>query len=221
MPPAMANILLPMLLLLGVSSTPTPAPECRIRLLHLFDSGATSSSVQSAMEAAKTAINADSSLLPGCTLEIHDRSYMLKTQMVGKLIRSLPVGDSDTGWLWDNQVWAQQDSENGRSACSTPACYYITVGVIAATGTQPTVTVNAIIQSKLVIHGSYSARGTLIDSLITDPQATFTAGIKGHGSFFRTCPSDVHVVRAAAVLIQTLGWSKVGASVAWHMQLFT
>ena len=210
-----------MLLLLGVSSTPTPAPECRIRLLHLFDSGATSSSVQSAMEAAKTAINADSSLLPGCTLEIHDQSYMRKTEMVGELIGSLPVGDNNIGWVWDNLTWAQQDSDYGRTACSTPACYYITVGIIAATGTQPTITANAIIQSKLVIHGSYSARGTLIDSLITNPQAVFTAGNDGHGSFFRTCPSDVHVVRAVAVLIQTLGWSKVGASVARHMQLFT
>ena len=247
-----------MLLLLGVSGT----PECRIRLLHFWDS--TTVSVSPALSAATTAINADSSLLPGCTLEIHEEMYATKTQLVGQLIKSLPfMGEASNpedsgspeyshnpdGWVWEksNNLWAAKDAvvlSNGsptRTVCCSPErfasgdssecrdssganpqpqsndCYYITIGVIAATGTQPTLMVNPIIQSKLVMHGSYSARGTSIDAQIVNPQAQ---GVTD-ALFFRTCPSDVPVVEAAAVLIQTLGWSKVGASVARHMQLFT
>ena len=59
----------------GPTPAPAPTQTCRVRLLHFYDDSNNQSDVLNALNNATAAVNADSNLLPSCTLQIIHTPY--------------------------------------------------------------------------------------------------------------------------------------------------
>ena len=117
------------------SAGPTPAPgptaTCRVRLLHFYDDSNNQSDVLNALNSATAAVNADSSLLSTCTMQIIHTPYSVpgsgwtrepnKRLMVKNLLEAMPIALDSGGYDWPSIPSCIPPDDGGD-------CYSITAG---------------------------------------------------------------------------------------------